>query len=261
MADYTLTRFLSVNTAVSTASSIAERHQVAADGTPGFREIGTGSIGTVFEHLGTIWAHKLPLTDDTAKLWNNHKMHRLVADSFEGLSPDVAIEIPKLPWFAKDESKFWAENVDRFPWTDRYPRRPRHIMCMERIFPVPKATRKLLIDRYCPEERRDYAKVVAANKHCLIRPLMGRKRQNVTDRRLRIFSLRNFKLHLDLMQDLDLNPLEMMTTMASPLAILHYHPRIDGIDAQFVLGSTPTDNQSHQRTVPLASLGGTPTST
>jgi hypothetical protein len=60
-----LRRLLSTKSAISTSSSLAERQQVAIGTNAAFREIGTGSIGKVFEQPGTIWAFKLPLLDRT----------------------------------------------------------------------------------------------------------------------------------------------------------------------------------------------------
>jgi hypothetical protein len=57
-AQQTLKRHLSVKSAISTSSSFAERQQAAAGSSLPFREIGTGSVGKVFEKPGTPWAFK-----------------------------------------------------------------------------------------------------------------------------------------------------------------------------------------------------------
>ncbi|KAK1776471.1 hypothetical protein QBC45DRAFT_471805 [Copromyces sp. CBS 386.78] len=41
---------------------------------------------------------------------------------------------------------FWGSNLDRFPATPEFPRIPRHILCMERIFPLPTPVRNALIE-------------------------------------------------------------------------------------------------------------------
>lgn len=92
--EQSLKRLLSIRSVVSTTSSFAKRQQAAFGTTTSFREIGTGSIGKVFEHPGTIWAYKLPLTDDVSKLWNNCIMNRRIEYSFEQLGP--------LAWASRD---------------------------------------------------------------------------------------------------------------------------------------------------------------
>lgn len=52
---------LSSDSAISMASSNAQRQAAAVGQLTMFREIGQGSIDVVFEHSGTTWAFKLPL--------------------------------------------------------------------------------------------------------------------------------------------------------------------------------------------------------
>lgn len=117
-----LARFLSIKSVVSTSSSLAARHQAAVGTSTAFREIGTGSIGKVFEHPGTIWAYKLPLGDDNAKLWNNYLMNRRIEDSFASLGPIAGqVEVPRAVWYATASTKeFWDEHIDRFPSTPTF---------------------------------------------------------------------------------------------------------------------------------------------
>lgn len=59
-----LKRMLSTKSVVSTSSSFAARQHAAFEsGSAAFKEIGTGSIGKVFEHPGTVFVYKLPLSD------------------------------------------------------------------------------------------------------------------------------------------------------------------------------------------------------
>lgn len=253
-----LRRLLSIKSVVSTSSSFAERYQAAVGSITSFREIGTGSVGKVFEHPGTIWAYKLPLTDDTAKLWNNYIMNRRVENSFEQLGSLAGqVEIPHAVWYAQaSDGAFWDENLDRFS------RRPRDVLCIERIFPLPKPTRDSLVELYCPEKGRQAAKEHSANKDCLLRPLLGRTRHSAGSM-LSIFSLRNFKLHLDQVQEIGLDAQDLVFTMADALAVLHWHTKIDAMDIEFVLGSSPVEDQRVRRKIPLEKLmtSSTPKST
>ena len=126
-------------------------------------------------------------------------------------------------------------------------------MCIERIFPLPKPTRDALIDLYCPGIGREAAGTNAANKDCLLRPLLGRKRQS-SGSRLNIFSLRNFKLHLDQIQEIGLDARELAYAMADAMAVLHWHTKIDAMDVEFVLGSSPQEGQRVRRKIPLEKL-------
>ncbi|KAL9601086.1 MAG: hypothetical protein Q9219_002796 [cf. Caloplaca sp. 3 TL-2023] len=254
-AQETLKRLLSIKSVVSTSSSLAQRYQSAVETHRAFRKIGTGSIGKIFEHSGTIWVYKLPLTDVSSKLWNNYVMNRRISDSFEN-SGSLAklVDVPRAFWYAQSTTTaFWDDNIDRFPWTISFERRRRDVLCTERIFPLPKPTRERLIDLFCPPHIQESAKSHLANQDCLVRPLLGRRRHNVSSR-LSSFSLRNFKLHLDQILEIDLDPKEMALAMADSLAILHWNTKIDAMDIEFVLGSTPQEDQQARRVIPLQKL-------
>ena len=259
-----LRRLLSLKSIVSTSSSFAERHQAAVGTEAPFREIGTGSIGKVFEHPGTVWAYKLPLGDDASKLWNNYIINRMIEASFEqlGLLAGQA-EVPRAVWYATPATnEFWDLNIDRFPYTTEFQRRPRAALCTERIFPLPAPIREALISLYCPQHAQESAKMYPANKDCLVRPLLGRRRHSTTSK-LNSFSLRNFKLHLDQVEEIQLDVQEIAFAMADALAVLHWHTKIDALDIEFVLGSSPQEDQKIRRGIPLEKLTGlqTPQST
>ena len=262
--EQSLTRLLSTRTVVSTSSSFAKRQQAAVGTTTAFREIGTGSIGKVFEHPGTIWAYKLPLTSDETKLWNNYTITRRIENSFEMLGPLAGqVETPRAFWYAQESTnEFWDASIDRFPFTDVFPLWRRDVLCLERIFPLPKPTRDCLVDLYCHEAGRESAKANAANGDCLVRPLLGRPRQSSASR-LKNFSLRNFKLHLDQIKDIGLEADDLAFAMADALAVLHWHTKIDAMDIEFVLGSSPQGDQIVRRRFPLEKLtsASIPTST
>ena len=253
--EQSLRRLLSIRTVVSTASSFAKRQQAAIGTTAAFREIGTGSIGKVFEHPGSVWVYKLPLTDDVFKLWNNYIMNRRIENSFEQLGPLAGqVEIPRAAWYAKaSTAEFWDANIDRFPFTDMFPRQRRDILCTERIFPLPKPTRDRLVDLFCHEKGRESAKNNTANQDCLVRPLLGRSRQSSASK-LNIFSLRNFKLHYDQIKAIDLDAHDLAFAMADALAVLHWHTNIDAMDIEFVLGSSPQNDQNDRRRIPIEKL-------
>lgn len=172
-----LKRFLSTKSGISTTSSFAEHQQEAVGRQNAFREIGTGSIGRVFEQPGTVWALKVLLIDRTEKLWNNYIMHLSIQRSFDTLGDLLGqVEVPRVAWFASKDSKFWDDNLELFPDTSTFPRRPREVLCMERVFPLPEPIRHALIETFCNPTHTTAAKTNPANKDCLAKMFLGRKR-------------------------------------------------------------------------------------
>ncbi|KAK3375846.1 hypothetical protein B0T24DRAFT_591545 [Lasiosphaeria ovina] len=53
------------------------------------------------------------------------------------------------------------------------------------------------------------------------------------------FTLRNFKLHANEIKELEINPSELIIGMSHTLAVLHWHTKIDAMDIEFVIGSSP----------------------
>ena len=68
------------------------------------------------------------------------------------------------------------------------------------------------------------------------------------------FSLRNYKLHIDQVQSLQLDAEEYAKSMAGALAVLHWHTKVDAMDIEFVLGSSPTDNNAVRRALDLRKI-------
>ncbi|KIW62798.1 hypothetical protein PV04_10929 [Phialophora macrospora] len=237
--EQTLKRLLSTKSAISTTSSFAERQQASAGQQAVFREIGTGSIGTVLEHPGTIHVYKFSLLDQNNKIWNNYLMGLRIQKSFSRNSSIAGdIEIPQCMWFATAHSQFWTSYKQQIPAS----RNPGDVLCMERIFPLPKIIRNKIVDVFCQLDPpdREQAKNIASNKDCLVRPYLGRSRVAGSHSRLKAFSLQNYKLHLDQIQYLRLDAEEFATSMAKAMAIMHWDIRIDAADIEFVLGSSPT---------------------
>ncbi|KAJ5180686.1 hypothetical protein N7492_003896 [Penicillium capsulatum] len=221
-----------------------------------FDEIGVGSVGKVFGQLASPWAFKVLLLDRTEKLWNNYIMRLRIQYSFDALGEMAGlVEVPRVAWFADKSSTFWEENLDLFPDESTFPRRPREVLCMERVFPLPEKIRHALIDVFCSPVNSSKAKATPANKDCLVRLLLGRKRYGASrPGGSMFFSLRNFKLHVDQIQELELDAEEYARNMADALAVLHWHTKVDAMDIEFVLGSTPLDRNSVRRALPLKDI-------
>lgn len=248
-----LQRLLSSKSVISTSSSLAKRQEAAVGLNAQFREIGTGSTGKVFEKPGTPWAFKLSLLDRSEKLWNHYVIHLRIQRSLDYLGSIAGeVEVPRAAWFANKASDFWEESFELFPVDSTFPKRRRDVFCMERVYPLPEVIRNALIDIFCNPNHAQEVRNIMTNKDCLIRPYLGRKRYGSSQRGgSRFFSLRNYKLHIDQFQSLGLDAEEWATSMASVLAVLHWHTKVDALDIEFVLGSTPVDRNAIRRVLPL----------
>jgi hypothetical protein len=115
-------------------------------------------------------------------------------------------------------------------------------MINERIMPMPRTCRQLLVQRFWngPENLRDRIIDDKTNEHCLIRPYLGRRRviggEAPSKSVLKsLISLRNYPLHIDQIEDLGLPAAEYASAMADTLAFLLWGARIDACDVEFVL--------------------------
>ncbi len=234
-----LKRTLSMRTVVSTASSWALRYQEAAEdeGSQQFIEIGRGGCGIVFEQVGTGHVAKRAIESTPDSLWTDYLTHRHLCTTFADLAPyfDIKIKVPRcIGWRGPEPPEWWESNAYRFTADFQD---PGHLLFSERILPLPKIVRLALIELYCAPHLRESAKTSPGNKHCLVRPYLGQRRRS--DRHLQFFSLKNFKLHIDQMEDLKLDIADFATQMADALAVMHWKAKLDGYDVEFVVGSAP----------------------
>lgn len=258
--EQTLKRLLSTRSAISTTSSFAERQQASTGDQTAFRKRGTGSVGIVFEHPGTICVYKFSLLDQSDKLWNNYLIGMRLQNTFlrnSSICGEVAV--PQCLWFATAASPFWSRYRQQIPVS----RSPREVLCMGRNFPLPQIIQNKIIDVFCQLDpaAREQAKNLVSNKDCLIRPYLGRVRVAGSQSRLRAFSPRNYKLHLDQVQFLGLDAEEYGTAMAKAMAIMHWDIGIDAADIEFVLGISPTEEGTIARPMNYDQLQGLTTKT
>ena len=108
----------------------------------------------------------------------------------------------------------------------------------ERIPPLPQVVRHTLIDLYFPpsqpQSRKQEARKSATNNACLAQLYLG-KHRDPNRRPSTFFTLVNFNLHLDQMEELGLDTNYFATEMAKTLALLHWVAKIDVDDVKFVL--------------------------
>lgn len=109
-------------------------------------------------------------------------------------------------------------------------------MVSDTIQPISALARKEIVDRYCPANVRAQISSGSKNRHCLLRLYLGRRRQpGQLNSRRRFFSLRNFPLHMDQVEELELPAAGYARVMARGLAFMNWAVGIDGNDVEFVL--------------------------
>ncbi|KAH6856628.1 zinc finger protein-domain-containing protein [Chaetomium sp. MPI-CAGE-AT-0009] len=180
-----------------------------------FTKIGAGICGAVCAQQGEPYAIKLSKTRCHKDLWNDYLMHAKIAHCFN--------------------SRFFAQHSGLAEVVQRVCHFPTSALVMERILPLPERVRTLLIDKYCAEHIKEEARADAANKDCLVRVYLGSTKGKS---RQRFFSLRNFKMHLNHMTELQLDIRILARRMGMAMALIHWAAETDGRGVEFVLGSS-----------------------
>ncbi|KAJ5607268.1 hypothetical protein N7537_003887 [Penicillium hordei] len=245
----TLARMLSTKSYISITSSLTELNNEAR-GNPSqrqFLEIGKGQCGTVYAIVGTDTVAKLPNSPvKVPQLLADFKMHASVKEAMDDVKNLIKLDIhiPKLySWETPKSKGFWTNNSLHFPKTADA---QNFAMISSRVFPLPLLVREAIVDVLCSPSIQKYKLEFLAkpeNKDCLIRVYLGRRMTNKTNPNVKSFKLRNFPLHVNEMEDLQLNTCAFAHVMAQTLAILHWKAGVDGNDIEFILGSSPLLSQ------------------
>ncbi|KAJ5960385.1 uncharacterized protein N7479_007535 [Penicillium vulpinum] len=213
--------------------------------------IGRGACGTVWASE-TGPAYKREDGNPARSLRNDFEMHNRVLRSQHtlmslGKSTKVQIQIPSCHKFIESENKeWWAANLERFPqgYTSC------NMIEAQRIPPFGESIRQLLIQEFCPDEIKQKIINSEPDRDCLIRLYLGRRRTHTRDSktfsRFKAFSLRNYPLHNDQLEELAITADDLRQyarTMAEGLAMMHWVAGIDANDVEFVLAPC-NDNDS-----------------
>lgn len=231
-----LRSMLSANTVVSTSSS-NDRRQAEAQmsATTNFTKIGAGACGVILAQDGTTNIIKLAKDPESDDLWNEFTKHSIIAEAMITHSIK-GIEIPAcLGFVPKTKENFWKDNNSLIQAAENELNTPTDALVASRIRPLPEPTRKLLIQKFCAPHIREAAFADAANKDCLVRLYLGSMQGRSS---MMFFSLRNFKLHLNQLEKLQLNVNYLAEKMGEILAIMHWGAETDARDIEIVLGSS-----------------------
>ncbi|CAF9939039.1 MAG: hypothetical protein HETSPECPRED_001460 [Heterodermia speciosa] len=210
-----------------------------------YRRIGSGFCGTV-------WAADQGSSDTTAikredggpgrSLHNDYTMHKEI---LYHLVPSIPhLRIPVCHQYLSRQDPLWDELTLKFPQPFQV---PCNSLITERIPPFPQEVRERIIDEYCPNELKASIKSSEPDRDCLVRPYLGRRRlpprtsETSGKTRFQPFSLRNYPLHIDRIEDLGLDSTLYAKIMAHTLANIYWKANIDANDIEFVLAS-PSSN-------------------
>ncbi|PFH57825.1 hypothetical protein XA68_14532 [Ophiocordyceps unilateralis] len=165
-----------------------------------------------------------------------HAIHLRILQALDDVQNSDMIQRWNVPichgFLRAQDADAWALILPRLP--------PGYTRCnaliSERIPPISAKVRQLLTDRYCRGIVRKSAAVDVMNDDCVIRAYLGRRRLCLSrPSRFRGFSLRNFTLHLDQMEEFGLDLCAYARAIGDALAFLHWKACVDARDVEFVL--------------------------
>ncbi|KAJ6779943.1 hypothetical protein PWT90_05364 [Aphanocladium album] len=232
-----LRRFLSLRSVISTASSFALQNQDMTSQQTGYRRIGFGQCGLIFERPGRNFVLKLARPHFEEALWNDCLSHQRAYQVFTEQASEPECRVPLLyNYVKKANAEWWNANAACFSEVSEDFPLPTSVLITERIAPLPRPIRHALIDEFCPPALKDTVLANSANRDCLVRIYLGRRRDPNAPPPPN-FSLRNYNLCLDQMVALGLPVQLYASAMAEALALMHWSAFMDAYDVEFVLGS------------------------
>ena len=205
-----------------------------------FRIIGFGRCGTVFEIPGFCEVVKRAHRGIGVVLWKESMVHRQVVESFASKSHLLGtLQVPRCYSFIRSGSRdFWRNYASLFP---KEYQEPSALYFTERIIPLNQMVRSALTELYMPAEEQPETRRDGDSQDCLIRLYLG-KRIGCGGSQSHPINFRDFALHLDQIEELNLDAEVFAVQMASALALMHWHTCIDASGVEFVLGSTRTED-------------------
>ncbi|MCJ1327975.1 hypothetical protein MMC10_004650 [Thelotrema lepadinum] len=164
-----------------------------------FRRIGAGFCGSVWapseEHNTNIYAIKRGDGGSGRSLHNDYIMHQ---KAIESLSTSY-VRVPGCHQYIDAEDRSWWDlNISKFPENVQI---PCNALVSDRIPPFRQKIRETLIDAYCPTDSHSLIKTSEPDQDCLIRIYLGRRRRHVKQSKFHAFSLRNYPLHIDQVEE------------------------------------------------------------
>ena len=204
----------------------------------GFRRIGQGFCGIVWARKSkNDFAIKREDGGPGRSLRNDYFMHRKALDSLNVSQSSVCIACC-YEYVEQNDLVWWEAQISKFP---KHFQERCNALPTGRIPPFPQSVRETLIDIYCAESLRPSINSSEPDRDCLIRPYLGRRRRLERKSRFQAFSLCNYPLHADQIEELGLNGTIYARIMAETLVILYWRAQIDANDVEFVLAPLRED--------------------
>ncbi|TIA42033.1 hypothetical protein D6C78_01334 [Aureobasidium pullulans] len=209
-------------------------------------QIGKGQCGTIH----TFEEYLVRKTPNSAnkinELRRDAQLHAIVKTAFSNAPNGLArnVSVPeryrfRCPPANGDEFGDWI----RLPGSHDIDHLSVHNydLMSERIFPLHDPIPECILASLIPKSthlKRSTCLSKPENNNCLVRIYLGRRGVDRSKTTTENVSLRNFPLHVDEMERLNL-PISMYTTaIAEALALMHWKAGIDANDVEFVLGSS-----------------------
>lgn len=226
--------------------------QLIAHDTPvRFRKIGFGQCGLILHKPGRDFVLKVGRPGFHDALWSDFVAHFHVYQAFYD-QQGLACRVPKVyAYVNKDKDAWWDMHQPSLKGLQHasFPI-PSMALVTERILPLPRCARDALVESYCHPDLQTAVKQDLSNQDCLVRIYLG-KRSPKTTNLTPNFSLRNFNLYLDQMEDLHLPIFDYAHAMGEALAVIHWQANVDGYDIEFVLGSEADKPYTNDNTMDL----------
>ncbi|KAK4213010.1 hypothetical protein QBC37DRAFT_181808 [Rhypophila decipiens] len=205
---------LKLNSIIAIPSSYAIQVRAAAKEpaeSHDFVQIGAGFQGAISEQLGNPLAFKKEHPGNSqlrTSLENESALHTAVREAFDLYDSSInsQVQVPRLHGLIRSDKTeneaFWSNSLCKSP--PEYQNRDL-ILKMDRILPLPKITRRALVNYFHPTADCQTAYNNPENKHCLVRTYLGTSKPCSAHFKPNNFSLRNFPLTLPHMSKDNLN--------------------------------------------------------
>jgi hypothetical protein len=143
----------------------------------------------------------------------------------------------RLPFLIPQSHMILCANHPAYPPNFPAGIQPCQTYVQERSPALPVAVRETLVARYCPPKLQEQVRNSRRDEDCLVRVYCG-KRRSAADaaKQKRFFSLRNYNLCVDQMEELGLEIDALVGVLAKALATCYFVAQIDANDCEFVFG-------------------------
>ncbi|KAJ5100001.1 zinc finger protein-domain-containing protein [Penicillium argentinense] len=244
--DTILAKVLTPQSISSTSSSFAQ-FQNSQQSLPvvEYRAIGFGQCGLIFEKPGHGFALKIAKRSYEDALWNDLTVHLRIQEAFDQpQNKDSECRVPRLfSYISKDSNVWWEQNLSLFRNVHASISLPAMTLVSQRILPLPKIAREILINKYCAAASRAFVAANPTNRDCLARIYLGSRR--ATKIPPPNFTLRNFNIYVDQLVEMKFPIEKLAASIGEALAIIHWSANVDAYDIEFVLGSEADSKYSH----------------